>query len=222
VDRDVAPAAALAALDLPPYEGIVVVHGGASGMEPELLQSVRQFLIAGLAPLAEQRRLLVADGGTDVGVYRLFGEARQTVGGTFPLLGVAPLRFVTYPDCPIAGEECVPLNPNHSHFILVREGGFGTESDLLVGLLRAAPRRGVALVINGGDIVLREALAHARLGNSLITVRESGRVADQLADPTSPESAQLPPGTRLHVADVHAPAIFTQMVTHLLFEAGNG
>lgn len=221
VDHDDSPSAVLSALDLPPYQGIVVVHGGAGAMEPELFEPVRRFLIEGLAPLAEARRLLVADGATQAGVPQLLGETRQAIGGTFPLLGVAPLHFVTYPDCPIVGEECVPLNSAHSHFALVREGGFGAESDLLVGLLRAAPRNGVALVINGGDIVFKEVLAHIRQGNPLITVRGSGRIADQLADPTSPESKQLPPGTRLHVADLHAPEIFSRLLTRLLFSAGN-
>ncbi len=221
VDADAAPADVLAALDLPPYAGIVVVHGGASGMDLELFQSISRFLVEGLAPVAEARHLLVADGGTDVGVYRMLGAARQSRGGTFPLLGVAPLHFVTYPDCPTVGDECVPLNPAHSHFALVREGGFGTESDLLVGLLKAAPRQGVALAINGGDIVMKEMLAHARQGNPLITVRGSGRVADLLANPTSLESQQLPPGTQLHVADIDAPATFARMLTRLLFGSGS-
>lgn len=206
----------LAALSLPDYRGMVLVHGGAGGMSAELYPPVRRFLVEGLAPLAQEHRLLVVDGGTEVGVMRLLGEARQAVQGTFPLVGVLPQRFADYPGCPSTAEHRVPLSPYHSHFVFVEGDHFGAESGLLIAMLQASGRPGAAMVINGGDIVLEEAKAHAERGNPLITVRGSGRIADRLADPTSSEYAQLPDHIHLWVADIGAPQLLRTLLRQLL------
>jgi hypothetical protein len=206
VSADEDPARALAALDLPPYEGIVVVHGGAGKMEDKLVRAVRDFVVAGLAPLAEERRLLVVDGGTHSGTALLMGEARRAIGGTYPLLGVVPSNFVSYPGGPPPDEDHIPLNDAHSHFMLVSGDTFGIESALLVGLLRASGKPGLAMVVNGGEIVFKEVAAHAEQGNLLVTLNGSGRIADRLADPTSEERRSLPAGARVWVVDVGTPA----------------
>lgn len=166
VPPDTDPGAALAALDLPPYRAVVVVHGGASAMEPDLIDDVTRFFAASLAPFAEQRRVLVADGGTQAGTMAALGAARRAIGGTFPLVGAA-------------------LDAGHSHFVLIEADTFGVESSLLVGLLRGAQVPGVALIVNGGPIVREEVAAHAALGHPVIAVAGSGRAADELADPGS-------------------------------------
>jgi len=210
------PARVLAVLDLPPYEGIIVVHGGAGNMEPDLIDAVRAFVIAGLAPFAQARHILIVDGGTQTGVSRVMGDARQHIRGTYPLLGVVPHRYVIYPGGPPLDGERIPLNPSHTHFIFVEGDEFGVESELLVGLLRASGKPGLALIINGGDIVLKEVMAHVAQGNALVTVRGSGRIADRLADSTSEERAALPPGARLHLADLSAPQDFARLLARLL------
>jgi len=150
------PARVLTALSLPPYDGMIVVHGGAANMENELIDPVRAFFIAGLAPFAQSRRILIVDGGTQIGVPRVMGEAREHIQGTYPLLGVVPHRCVVYPGGPVLDGERIPLNPSHTHFIFVEGDEFGAESGLLVGLLRASAKPGLALIVNGGDIVLKE------------------------------------------------------------------
>ncbi len=199
------PARALAALELPPYEGIVVIHGGASNMEGDLIRAVREFVTTGLAPLAEERHLLIVDGGTQSGTSQLIGEVRQATGGTYPLLGVVPASFVSYPGGPAPDRDRVPLNDAHSHFILVSGDAFGTESSILVGLLQASGKPGLGLVVNGGEIVLQEVITHAGQGNLLVTLNGSGRIADQLADPTSNERRSLPPDARIWVVDISTP-----------------
>jgi hypothetical protein len=205
VSADEDPARALAALELPPYEGIVVVHGGAGKMDDDLVRLVHDFVVAGLAPLAEERRLLVVDGGTQSGTAQLMGEARQAIGGTYPLLGVVPRDFVSYPGGPPPDEDHIPLNDAHSHFMLVSGEAFGAESALLVGLLRASGKPGLAMVVNGGEIVLKEVSTHAEQGNLLVTLNGSGRIADQLADPTSEARRSLPAGARVWVVDINTP-----------------
>ncbi len=210
------PARTLAALDVPSYAGVVIVHGGAGAMDDAEMSAARAFIDAALIPLAEERRLLVADGATDAGVVRALGEARAAARATFPLVGVAPHALVVYPGHPARDADAVPLGPSHTHFVFVEGKSFGVESELLVGLLRASGKPGFALVINGGQIVLKEAHAHARQGNPIVVVRGSGRIADKLADLTSDERTALPPQTRLFVCDIDRPEVFRALAQRLL------
>jgi len=210
------PPQALAALKLPPYEGALLVHGGAGNMEPELIEAVRHFVVNGLAPLAQDRNILIIDGGTQSGAARILGDARQAIDGTFPLVGVVPHRYVLYPGGPPFAPDRIPLNPAHTHFIFVDGEKFGVESGLMVGLLRAAGKPGLALIINGGDIVLNEVRAHSVMRNTLVAVKGSGRIADKLAEPDSAERRTLPSHVRLHVVDAKKPEDFVALVNGLL------
>ena len=216
VEPHESPERVLAALALPLYRGTIVVHGGASALETPAMAPVRAFFAEGVVPLAEEHRLLVADGATQTGVARLAGEARAVAGATFPLVGVAPHRHATYPGGPPPGRERFALNPDHSHFVLVEGGKFGVESEFLVGLLRGASVPGLALIVNGGKIVLAEARAQAEQRNPIVIVRGSGRVADRLADSTSVERGALPPGARLYVTDIRTPLAFRALALRLL------
>jgi hypothetical protein len=221
VPPDIPPAQALTALRLPPYDGVVVVHGGAA-MQPDEIDVVRRFLARSLVPFAEQRHLLVVDGGTHAGTMGALGDARQALGATFALLGVTPAGTVAYPGGPALDSTHYPLDRNHSHFILVESDQFGAESDLLVGLLRAAGKPGIALIINGGEIVTREVLAHVEQGNPLVTVRGTGRAADLLAEPGSDLRASLPSTAQVHTVDVHDPASFMALLMRQLRRPDSG
>jgi hypothetical protein len=216
VDARQPPQQTLAALHMPAYRGIVVTHGGAVGMEDELVTALQGFLTASLAPFAQEHHILLVDGGTQVGVPRAMGDARRAVHGTYPLLGVCPHRFATYPGGPSPSPDRFPLDPWHSHFILVEGDAFGVESDLMVSLLDVDERPGVALIINGGDLVSDEAQQHARLAHTLITINGSGRIADELADPHSVRRAALPSGTHLEVVDIGAPERLVGLLERLL------
>lgn len=216
VGPDEAPARVLAALRLPDYGGVIVVHGGAGAMEQAELDAVRAFVDAALIPLAERHRLLVIDGATDAGVAQILGEARAAAGATFPLVGVAPYRFVRFPGHQAHDADAVTLSPAHTHFVFVDGESFGVESDLLVSFLRATDRPGLALIINGGSIVLQEVIAEARQGNAVVVVRGSGRMADRLADIKSEERASLPPEARLFVVDIDRPEAFRALAGRLL------
>jgi hypothetical protein len=216
VAPDYPPTEALDSLGLPEYRGIIVLHGGASKMEPELIERVRHFLTASLAPFAQQHQILVVDGGTHAGAMAAMGDARHAIGGTFPLVGVSPDQFVAYPGRPPGGEDCSYLDESHSHFVLVEGGEFGIESDLLVGLLQASGKPGIALIINGGGIVFKEVQMHAERGNRIVIVRGSGRVADELADPGNERRRELPPGTHLEIVDINAPERFREMLARWL------
>ncbi len=215
VPPDAPPAEALARLDLPPFRAMIVVHGGASAMEPQHAALVRTWAAAALAPLADAHAILVVDGGTDTGTGQALGAARQTTGARFPLLGVVPEGCALYPGGPPPEAQRIRLNPWHTHFALVEGSAFGVESALLVGLLGAVPVPGLALVVNGGQIVLDEVHAQAGRGQRLVALRGSGRAADALANPSSPERQALPPGTRIDVVEADLPDQFRVLVEGL-------
>ena len=215
VPPNVDPARALDALRLPPFRGVIVMHGGAGGMSPEDVDTVRRALIAGLAPVAQRDRLLVIDGGTRAGAMQAMGDARAAVGGTYPLLGVCPAGAVSYPGGPAPSEERAPLDAGHTHFLLVEGDQFGVESALLVGLLRASGKPGAALIVNGGEIVERELAAHLEGGSPVVVLGGSGRLADQLADPASETRAALPAAAHLDTIDVNDPAALRARLARL-------
>jgi hypothetical protein len=222
VPRDYPPAQALATLELPDYHGVIVLHGGAGGMSADEVQAVQSFLTESLAPFAEQYRILIIDGGTQAGAMLAMGDARDAVRGTYLLLGVCPEGVVDFPTgTPADQANTSLLDSSHSHFILVDGDDFGDESELLVGLLQATGKPGFALVINGGGIVYKEVQAHAQAGNTIVTVRGSGRVADDLADPNNERRASLPANTRLEIANIRAPQTFRHLLRRLLLPAGH-
>jgi hypothetical protein len=69
-----------------------------------------------LAPLAQELGVIVADGGTDAGVMRLMGQAREEVQGSFPLVGVSPVGLVRLPDVETSSTELTDLESHHTHF----------------------------------------------------------------------------------------------------------
>jgi len=178
---------------VPPYEVItllglqraraaITIHAGAAGTSPEIIDSLKDIFHEQLAPLATRYQIVMLDGGTASGVVGMMGTARQATNGTFPLVGVAPLGKVTYPDftlVPLSTPD-TPLDDNHTHFALVDGEDWGTESWLLISLARALAIRRAVLLINGGEIVRHEALMHARAGNDLLVMAGSGRVADEI------------------------------------------
>ncbi len=212
VAPDIGPEAALEALHLPPHQGVIVMHGGAARMEPDMIDHVRRFLALSLAPCAEKLRLTIFDGGTNGGSFLAMGEARRQVNGTYPLVGVCPYGSVGFPGGPALTAKRYPLERSHSHFILVDGDEFGVKSDLLVGILRGSSKTGLALIVNGGDIALKEAKQHAAQGETLVVLRGSGRLADRLAQPDSPERKALPAGTRVEVVDINQPGQLTALL----------
>ncbi|WP_198805213.1 hypothetical protein [Leptolyngbya sp. BL0902] len=76
----------------------LVIVGGAGLMETASMQRLQVLFNEVLAPLAQDLRLTVIDGGTDAGVMQLMGQARHRLGGTFPLVGVLPQGQARFSD----------------------------------------------------------------------------------------------------------------------------
>jgi hypothetical protein len=99
------------------------------------------------------------------------------------LLGIAPKGKIMHPE--ITGASAVsdgaPLEPNHSHFVLVERNDWGGETTTMLELARAFNTPIAAILVNGGAIAADEALQSVRNGWQLLVVEGSGRFADELS-----------------------------------------
>lgn len=182
------PAAVLAALGLPPTRGLVVLNGGTAEIDPALAVALRRLLGDELARVASEQRLTLLTGGTEAGIFAVLGEGLAAAGRTAPCIGVAPVDLVTWPGRPgrpgdADDGERVPLEPHHSHFVLVEGASWGDETPMLGGLAaelsRAAPS--VAVLASGGAVARSEVGYHVRQGREVLVLAGSGRLADDLA-----------------------------------------
>ena len=93
-----------------------------------------------------------------------------------------------------------PLEPNHSHFVLVESNEWGGETGKMLELARAFNAPIVAILVNGGAIAADEALQSVRNGWPLLVIEGSGRFADELSaavrDGQSAKSAEVSEITR--------------------------
>jgi hypothetical protein len=174
-------------------EALIIVVGGAATLDDaiksdEVLEScLTQLFSRGIARAAVKAKALIIDGGTQSGVMALMGQGVADRGRESPLLGVAPAGRVTYPGGPAEGtiEDSAPLDPNHSHFVLVESDEWGGETDTMFELAKALGKEiPVVTMLVGGEldgIAKDEVLHSVRQGWPIIVIEGSGRLADRIA-----------------------------------------
>jgi len=185
----------------------IVVAGGAGGVAEPELDRLRP-LFTQLALAAARLGAAVVDGGTDAGVMRLLGRARVEQGGSFPLVGVAARSLVVQPGTAVEGDRA-PLEPNHSHVVLVPGERWGDETPWLVRVADcvAGGCPSLTLLVNGGDVALEEVAASVAAGRPVLVVAGSGRAADGVAAASSgivagPRARDLAASELVHVAEL--------------------
>lgn len=173
---------ALEQLGLSKAKPVLVLVGGASGISTADQQRLKSLFHEQLAPTLQQIGAVVVDGGTDAGIMSLMGQARTAIKGTFPLVGVAAIGTLALPE-QISAADAAPLEPNHTHFLLVPGDCWGDESPWLaqVASLLADKCSSVTMVVNGGEITWLDITHSIAVGRPVITLAGSGRVADILA-----------------------------------------
>lgn len=180
------PAKTLYHLQLPQPKAWIMLSGGADLLEDERKPRLKQLFSRGIARAAVSMEAGFIDGGTDSGIMAMLGQGSVERGHKLPLLGVAPELPVTWPgqDPENTAEDVTPLEPNHSHFVLVENqtwgGEVGARYALAERLAKNVPM--VTVLVNGGKISCEEILRSVRLGSSIIVVEGSGRLADQIAE----------------------------------------
>ncbi len=172
------------------YRPVLVCVGGASGMSDEIAATLGAAFQDLVAPALDRWSATVVDGGTDAGVMRMVGRARIGAGCSFPLVGVAAIGTVELPDGP-HGDDAAPLEPNHTHVVLVPGDSWGDETPWLSAVAGeiAQDLRSVTLMVNGGAIALHDAEESLAAGRALIVLAGSGRSADEIAKARAGEEA---------------------------------
>ena len=168
-------------LGIKSHRPAIVIIGGASKLSQADFDRVRQLFVSVLAPLAQKWQAVVIDGGTDAGIMQLMGQARAEIGADFTLVGVAPRDLAVLPGGTPLG-EAAPLEPNHTHFVLVPGTNWGDESAWIARLASTiAASASVTVLINGGEITWKDASESVQADRSVIVIAGSGRTADVLA-----------------------------------------
>ena len=161
---------------------MVVLNGGTAPFGSEMDERVRLLIADGLARTAAAEGLTIITGGSDAGVFSLLGNGLGDQSSV-ACIGVAPAARVTWPGRADPAPDAVPLEPHHTHFVLVDGDEWGDELGTMLRLAAAVAGLGSSLAIlaGGGDITKRELVAHIRAGREVVVLAGSGRLADDVA-----------------------------------------
>ncbi|MCB0167644.1 MAG: hypothetical protein KDI79_25685 [Anaerolineae bacterium] len=167
------------ALSLPTCMRLLMLSGGANNMAADKMSRLTA-LFAAIGRVIVQDGITVIDGGTESGVMKLMGEALGRAGRTKTAhIGVLPAHVPMAEDGTTAEDM---LEPNHSNFVLVEGDEWGSEVEqmyrLAAFLSQHAPS--VALLVNGGEIALREIELNVEQGREIMVLVGSGRLADDI------------------------------------------
>lgn len=176
-------ATAVEQLALPTQRRCLVLIGGASKISQHDFERLEFLFTEVLAPLAQTLNMVVIDGGTDAGVMRLIGNARTKIGGTFPLVGVAPEGLVSLPDRPCNHPEAAPIEPQHTHCLLIPGSNWGDESPWIARLATVIAQdcSSVTVLSNGGSVTWKDAACSIEENRPIVIISGSGRAADIIA-----------------------------------------
>jgi len=182
--RDASAKTIINALGIVSPPAVILLFGGAAGLDDSRKAHLATLFAEGVTPVAAELGALIIDGGTQSGVMAIMGEAVAQHPRTCQLLGIAPKGKIAHPE--IVGASAVsdgaPLEPHHSHFVLVESAEWGGETTTLLELARGFNAPIVAVLVNGGAIAADEALQSVRNGWPLLVLEGSGRFADELSE----------------------------------------
>ncbi len=185
----------LKALDIPAPKALILLIGGATGLEKALVPRLLELFSRNIARIAADAGAIIIDGGTQAGVMAIMGRVIAERGHKSPLLGVAPAGKVIYPGGPAQNptENSAPLDPNHSYFVLVESREWGGETDTFYELAESLAKdmHVVTILVNGGPVARGELLASVRRGWPIIVMAGTGRLADEIAGLRSHKPKQI-------------------------------
>lgn len=201
---------------------VLVLVGGADGMETQVLGRLQDLVRVALVPLLDEHAITVVDGGTDAGVMRAIGQARTAAGAGFLLVGVVARGTVAPPGAS-PSTEAAAREPNHSHLVLVPGDSWGDEAPWLAAVadVLAAGRPSATLLVNGGEIAYEDVELSLERGRPVIVLAGTGRTADALADAiagreSDPRAARLATAGTIRVVPFEAPGALRSVVAEML------
>jgi gas vesicle protein len=174
-------------------EGLIMVSGDTQNLDESVQQRLKQLLSRGLAKTAIHLNAVLMDNGKTSGLVTLMGQSVADRKHKVPLIGVAATPQVSYPGQTEEGTtaaETTPLDPNHTHFVLVdtEDNDQAMDFRYRLGAALTPHQPAVLLLVNGGAEARAEVLQAVRSGWTIITVIGTGQLADEIAD-----LAQNPP-----------------------------
>jgi hypothetical protein len=183
--------AALDAVGVPRPSPLLVLVGGAGGMDEATRQVLAGVLRDVVVPCVERHGAAVVDGGTDSGVMRMVGRARAERGAGFALVGVAAEGTVRVPGGGPVIDDAADPEPHHSHLVLVPGDAWGDESPWLahVADVIAGDRPSLTVVVNGGEITYTDVRESIERGRPVVVLAGTGRTADVIAGARSGQAA---------------------------------
>jgi hypothetical protein len=208
--RDLKPLLGAIGLKLP--RPVIVLVGGASGLRHYHIARLHHLFVKVLAPLAERLGAVVVDGGTDCGIMSMMGIARSQTRSRFPLLGVAPVGVISLPGEAAPAPDAAPLEPNHTHFLLVPGSTWGDDSPWIANTATtiAQGMPSITVLINGGEVTWQDATASIKADRPIVAIAGSGRTADVLAaalqgDVTDPRASAIVTSNLLQAVSLEQP-----------------
>ena len=167
----------LAELDLPSRTTTLVVNGETSDDAGFPSAEVRSALAVVISELSGRPGPVIISGGTDAGVFALLGDVVSDLGFAGPVIGVVPAGKIDKPGG-------TPLEPHHTHIVMVPGADWGEETPSMLDACRQLDRRGPVLVLTagGGEQTIVEIEGHLADHRSVMVLTGTGRSAEQLAD----------------------------------------
>lgn len=167
------------------YAVIVLIGGAIEERDAKATERALQTI----TKLAQDMKMLVICGGTDMGVMAEIGQVRSQNSYTFPLVGITLEELVTWPHGPKStkflwwGKQRWQLEPHYSHFILVPGNEFGDESPWIVdaATILSKENKSVTILINGGEISRKDIQLSLEKGRPVIALSRTGRLADEIS-----------------------------------------
>jgi hypothetical protein len=170
------------ALGIPAPRGLICLNGGTAKLDERFQEQLKSLIADGLARVVAEELFTVITGGTDAGIFALFGYGIQSWHTRSPnVIGVAPEDRVKWPG---GGKGDTSLEPHHTHFVLVEGKDWGDETATMYALAeewsRACPS--IAVFAGGGTITLNEMRANVQTGRQMILLAGSGRSTDAVLE----------------------------------------
>lgn len=163
---------------------VVMFNGGTAELEPELHQKLNLILQDGLAQVAVEEKITLITGGTQAGIFALLGDGLGKWGRTAPCIGVCVEKLIRWkqPLLKTVKDKQAPLEPHHSHFVLVDGKKWGDELNTMYTLGQHLSQNCPTLNIyaGGGKICKREMQTAVDQGRKMILLAGSGRLTDEV------------------------------------------
>jgi len=182
---------------------VIVIVGGAGGMDADAIARVQAFFENHLVPFAMKKNAAIIDGGTDSGVMASIGRARKLTGSNFPLVGIIARDVDTI---------MTMLEPHHTHFIFGPGSNWGDEVEWIAASASAlsGSQASIAILINGGQIAWNDARLNIQYGRQVLIAEGTGRTADVIATTSTGKDFDRQALSLLRTGKVHVENFFTK------------